>query len=97
MQYLAPMYLTLICIMGWRAVARVQFFDDLWTWTKMCGCAGALFFMVSDLLIAVDTFKFKVPFSHQLIMVTYYAAQLLISLSVVDSQVCFSLKCYTIS
>lgn len=87
MEYLTPFYLTLICIMGWRAVARVQFFDDLWTWTKLCGCAGAIFFMISDLLIAIDTFITKVPFSHQLIMTTYYAAQLLISLSVVDSQV----------
>ncbi|XP_076450292.1 lysoplasmalogenase TMEM86A-like [Babylonia areolata] len=87
MEYLCPMYLILICIMGWRAVARVQFFDELWTWTKLCGCAGAIFFMTSDLLIAIDTFIVKVPFSHQLIMVTYYAAQLGISLSVVDSQV----------
>lgn len=87
MEYLVPLYLVLICIMGWRAVARVQFFDELWTWTKLCGCAGAIFFMTSDLLIAIDTFIIKVPFSHQLIMITYYAAQLGISLSVVDSQV----------
>ena len=87
MEFLAPLYLTLICIMGWRAVARVQFFDDLWTWTKLCGCAGAIFFMISDLLIAVDNFVTKVPYSHQLIMFTYYAAQLGVSLSVVDSQV----------
>ncbi|KAL8623984.1 hypothetical protein ACOMHN_040610 [Nucella lapillus] len=87
MEYLVPLYLVLICIMGWRAVARVQFFDELWTWTKLCGCAGAIFFMTSDILIAIDTFIIKVPFSHQLIMITYYAAQLGISLSVVDSQV----------
>lgn len=87
MEYLAPFYLILICVMGWRAVARVQFFDDLWTWTKLCGCAGALCFMISDLTIAVDLFRFSVPFAHQIIMVTYYAAQFGISLSVVDSQV----------
>lgn len=87
MEVLAPLYLALICTMGWRAVARVQFFDDLWTWTKLCGCAGALCFMISDLTIAVDTFVCKVPFSHQIIMVTYYAAQFGVSLSVVDSQV----------
>lgn len=87
MEYLVPLYLTLILIMGWRAVARVQFFDDLWTWTKLCGCAGAILFMTSDMLIAIDIFRFKVPFAHQLIMLTYYAAQLGIALSVVDSQV----------
>lgn len=87
MAYLAPFYICLICIMAWRAVARVQFFDDLWTWTKLCGCAGALCFMVSDLTIAVDQWCFTVPFSHQIVMLTYYAAQFGISLSVVDSQV----------
>lgn len=87
MEYMAPLYLILIHVMGWRAVARVQFFDDLWTWTKLCSCAGALCFMISDLLIAIDTFITKVPFSHQLIMISYYAAQFAIALSVVDSQV----------
>ncbi|XP_076472135.1 lysoplasmalogenase TMEM86A-like [Babylonia areolata] len=87
MEFLGPLYLTLITTMGWRAVARVQFFDDLWTWTKLCGCVGALFFIVSDLLIALDKFVMEVPYSHPLVMTTYYAAQLGISLSVVDSQV----------
>ncbi|XP_005101617.1 lysoplasmalogenase-like protein TMEM86A [Aplysia californica] len=86
MSYLAPFYLTLICTMAWRAVARVQFYDDLWTWTKLCGCIGAVCFMVSDLVIAINMFAFSVPFSHQIIMLTYYAAQFGISLSVVDSQ-----------
>ncbi|KAL5007567.1 hypothetical protein ScPMuIL_016373 [Solemya velum] len=87
MIYLLPLYLTLICTMGWRAVARVQFFDDLWTWTKLCGCAGAVLFIISDLTIAIDKFICEVPFSHTIIMFTYYAAQLGITLSVVDSQV----------
>ncbi|KAL8566859.1 hypothetical protein ACOMHN_008716 [Nucella lapillus] len=87
MEYLAPLYITLISVMGWRAVARVQFFEDLWTWTKLCSCAGALFFIMSDFFIALDKFVLDLPYSHQLIMTTYYAAQLCISLSVVDSQV----------
>ncbi|CAL1532688.1 unnamed protein product [Lymnaea stagnalis] len=86
MVYLAPFYITLICTMGWRAVARVQIYDDLWTWTKLCGCAGALCFLISDLVIAVNMFAFSVPFAHQIVMLTYYAAQFGISLSVVDSQ-----------
>lgn len=87
MVYLVSLYLTLICTMGWRAVARVQFFDDLWTWTKLCGCAGAVLFIISDLTIALDRFICEIPFSHTIIMFTYYAAQLGITLSVVDSQV----------
>ncbi|XP_064599775.1 lysoplasmalogenase TMEM86A-like [Liolophura sinensis] len=87
MVYLVGMYVVLISTMAWRAIARVQFFDDLWTWTKLCGCAGALLFMTSDLVIAIDKFLFMVPFAHQIVMLTYYAAQFGIALSVVDSQV----------
>jgi len=80
-------YLFLILFMAWRAIARVQLFDDLWTWTKLCSCFGSILFLVSDLIIATEKFVFSVPYGHTLIMLTYYAAQLGISLSVVDSQV----------
>ena len=81
------LYIALLATTVWRAVARVQFFGDLWTWTKLCAFAGSLLFIVSDFVIAVDKFRHPVPYSHQIIMVTYYAAQLGITLSVVDSQV----------
>ena len=87
MIYLGLLYCVLIAFMAWRAIARVQFFDDLWTWSKLCGCAGALCFMVSDFVIAANKFRGPVPYSHPIIMVTYYAAQFGIALSVVDSQV----------
>ncbi|GFR73429.1 lysoplasmalogenase-like protein TMEM86A [Elysia marginata] len=86
MVFLAPLYMTLICTMAWRAVARVEIYDDLWTWTKLCGCVGAVCFMISDLVIAINMFAVAVPGAHQIIMLTYYAAQFGISLSVVDSQ-----------
>ena len=73
--------------MAWRAVARVQLFDDLWTWTKLCGCAGAIAFVLSDTILAFDKFVVALPYAHPLIMLTYYAAQFGIALSVVDSQV----------
>lgn len=89
MSYLIALYITLICTMAWRAVARVQLFDDLWTWSKLCGCFGAICFVLSDLTIAVDKFCYdsKFPFAHHIVMLTYYAAQVGIALSVVDSQV----------
>lgn len=87
MIYCVLVYVTLICSMAWRAVARVQFFGDLWTWTKLCAVAGAVCFLISDFVIAIDKFRHPVPYSHQIIMLTYYAAQLGIALSVVDSQV----------
>ena len=87
MTYLALLYTILICFTVWRAVARVQFFADLWTWTKLCACAGSIMFLTSDFLIATEHFLYPVPYAHQLIMVSYYAAQFGIALSVVDSQV----------
>lgn len=87
MVYLVAAYIAVICTMAWRAVARVQFFGDLVTWTKLSGCFGALAFVISDLTLAVDRFKFPLPYAHPIIMVTYYAAQFGIALSVVDSQV----------
>ncbi|KAK8379574.1 hypothetical protein O3P69_019488 [Scylla paramamosain] len=59
---------------------------ELWTWTKLCSCVGGLLFAASDCIIGVNAFLFRVPHSQALIMTTYYAAQLGISLSVVDSK-----------
>jgi len=75
---LVPLY------MAWRAGARV---GKLSRWTKQSSCAGALLFCISDFTIAVNKFTHPVPYSHTIIMSTYYAAQMLIALSVVDSQV----------
>ncbi|KAL4224940.1 Lysoplasmalogenase-like protein tmem86a [Mactra antiquata] len=87
MVYLVAAYVGVICTMAWRAVARVQFFDDLVTWTKLSGCFGAIAFVISDLTLAVDKFLVPLPYAHPIIMITYYAAQFGIALSVVDSQV----------
>lgn len=87
MVFLTGFYVALISFMAWRAAARVQIFNDLWTWTKLCGCAGALCFMISDTTIALNKFVSPIPYAQVIIMVTYYAAQLGITLSVVDSQV----------
>lgn len=81
-----PIYTFFLMTMVWRAVARVQLFEELWTWTKLCSCVGGLLFAASDAIIGVNAFLFRVPNSQALIMVTYYAAQLGISLSVVDSK-----------
>ncbi|XP_050703435.1 uncharacterized protein DDB_G0271670-like [Eriocheir sinensis] len=81
-----PVYTFCLMTMVWRAVARVQFFEELWTWTKLCSCVGGVLFAVSDCLIGMNAFCCVVPYGQALIMVSYYAAQLGISLSVVDSK-----------
>ncbi len=94
MVYVGAVYCALIFTMMWRAIARVQFFNDqwvftqdLWKWTKLCSCIGAFFFVVSDFTIALNKFVRPVPYAHVIIMLTYYAAQFHITVSVVDSQV----------
>lgn len=84
--YLVAVYIALIGFMGWRAMAGVQLCNDLWTWTKLSACIGSVLFIVSDLTIAVNEFCFPVPYSRVIIMATYYAAQMLIALSAVESR-----------
>ena len=85
MVYFCLLYICLIAFMAWRAIARFQKYDD-WPWTSLSGVLGALLFVISDAVIAINKFLYTVPYNHQIIMTTYYAAQMLISLSVVDSQ-----------
>lgn len=81
-----PVYTFLLMTMAWRAVARVQHFVGLWTWTKLCSCVGGILFAVSDTVLGLNAFYCYIPYSQAIIMVTYYAAQLAISLSTVDSK-----------
>lgn len=43
---------------------------------------GASLFFISDVLIGVTRFQMEIPFSHQIIWVTYFAAQYLIATGV---------------
>lgn len=47
---------------------------------------GALTFVASDSILSLSIFKTPLPFSAQLVMLTYYAAQFLIIFGVIDSQ-----------
>ncbi|XP_050507414.1 lysoplasmalogenase-like protein TMEM86A isoform X2 [Diabrotica virgifera virgifera] len=80
-----PIYIFIITTMLWRAIARVQLFEDLWTWSKLCTCAGGILFALSDLLIGIDRFKFNIEYAQVLVMSTYYAGQFGIAVSVVDA------------
>ena len=63
-------YVSVITIMVIAALARRPFFPAVGL--------GAVIFMISDLLIAVDRFKFEIRARHSLVMSTYYLAQGLI-------------------
>ncbi|XP_060531812.1 lysoplasmalogenase TMEM86A [Cylas formicarius] len=78
-----PIYIELICVVVWRATARVGFQNSSYTWSSLCCCAGSILFAISDLLIAIDKFCHPLANTQILVMSTYYAAQLGISLLVV--------------
>ncbi|KAL4238397.1 Lysoplasmalogenase-like protein tmem86a [Mactra antiquata] len=75
---LVGLYLTLIFAMGWRATARYEAEESK---AAFLGCIGALLFIFSDFIIAVDKWCFMVPCASFLIMTSYYVAQLCLALS----------------
>ncbi|XP_077617214.1 lysoplasmalogenase TMEM86A isoform X2 [Crocuta crocuta] len=84
--YLVGVYVALIGFMGWRAVAGLRLVGAAWRWTELAAGSGALLFIISDLIIALNKFCFPVPYARALIMSTYYAAQMFIALSAVESR-----------
>ena len=65
-------YITVILIMGWHAIA-----------TRLpLAIIGAIFFMISDSILAIDRFIEPLPFRDALVMGTYYFAQFMIAKSV---------------
>ncbi|RWS06377.1 lysoplasmalogenase-like protein TMEM86A [Dinothrombium tinctorium] len=85
-----PYYITLLSVMLWRSLARVQFADDGWTWTSLSSCVGGILFTISDTLLGLNTFGVNTGLSPKLCqaltMITYYTAQMGIALSVVDNK-----------
>ncbi|TGK03953.1 lysoplasmalogenase [Leptospira semungkisensis] len=77
LQIPVAVYVTAICVMGWRSTAREVSPRD-----RILGILGALSFILSDSLIALGQFTpNKLPLHGVWIMGTYYVAQMLIYLS----------------
>ena len=73
-------YVTVIVVMGWRAAARAAGAAPMPS--GELALAGALLFMISDGVLAVDRFARPFAAADGAVMTTYYAAQTLIALSV---------------
>jgi len=65
-------YISVILMMGWTAIRTGSKFATI----------GALLFISSDSYLAINKFVMPLPFSHEVIMLTYYSAQILIALSI---------------
>ena len=79
-----PVYVVLVSVMAWRSLARFTLRGDI-PWRKIFSAVGAFLFSMSDVILAVNKFCFVVPLEHELVMLTYYGAQLCIALSVINS------------
>ena len=87
--YAVLFYGILLWLMSWRSLARFSLKWDI-PWRKIFAACGAILFVISDFFLAVNKFVMPLPWERQVIMTTYYAAQLCISLSVVNSRLCRS-------
>lgn len=67
-------YISVILTMGWTAVRTGSKFAII----------GALLFIASDSYLAINKFVTPLAFSHEVIMLTYYSAQVLIALSILQ-------------
>jgi len=65
-------YISVILTMGWTAIRTGSTFATI----------GALLFISSDSYLSINKFVMPLPFSHEVIMLTYYGAQILIALSI---------------
>ncbi|WP_339261286.1 lysoplasmalogenase [Lysinibacillus sp. FSL K6-3209] len=67
-------YISIILTMGWTAIRTSSPFAII----------GALLFITSDSYLAINKFIMPLPFAHEIIMTTYYSAQILIALSILQ-------------
>lgn len=75
-------YIIIILIMGWTAVK-----------TRLpLAIIGALLFIISDTALAIDRFMFDIPNRDAVVMLTYYAAQIFIAISIGSRVVKYSVN-----
>ena len=74
-------YVAVILVMGWRAAARAAA-ATVPEPSGMLALVGAVLFMTSDSVLAIDRFARRFATADGVLMTTYYAAQTLIALSV---------------
>jgi uncharacterized membrane protein YhhN len=71
-------YMLVILVMGWTAASRLMMTGER---GSMFAFTGALFFIASDSMLAVERFKGRFKGAQAFILTTYFAAQWLIALS----------------
>lgn len=78
MNIIVIIYIVLIFSVGWKAATN---FEKVRNVSNLTSAIGILLFTFSDFIIALDKWKFSVPFRQCIIMTLYYASQYFIALS----------------
>lgn len=78
MRWPVTAYVMVILTMGWIAM---NWWIGTQDWRSLLAMLGALFFIASDSLLALDKFKGRFHSAQFLILTTYFTAQWLIALS----------------
>lgn len=76
-------YILIIVAMG---SATAEYWLSYNSTSAKLAFTGACIFMLSDLVLAIDRFRSSSKFSRHVVMFTYYTAQALITLSVLNSR-----------
>ena len=71
-------YIITIAAMAWLSIERARALEEV---GALIACAGALLFVSSDALLAVNRFRSPLPAAPLLVLGSYFAAQWLIALS----------------
>lgn len=74
-------YVAVITVMGWLATADFALNPSSRT---ALGLAGAVLFMASDTLLAVDRFRKRLPYAQAFVLGTYFAAQWCLAVSTIS-------------
>ena len=80
MKILVFIYSGLVVALGWLATSRFLKEKSL---AAFLGAVGAILFIFSDFTIGINKWRFPVPMSGLLVMVSYYGAQLCLCLSTI--------------
>ncbi len=79
MQAPVVLYMLIILIMGWQATERWLMLGAV---GALLAAVGALLFVISDSVLALDRFRGRFAAARAIVLCTYFAAQWLIALSV---------------
>jgi len=71
-------YVVALVVMAWQAAVRAATIESAFT---MAAAVGAVLFVISDGVLAINRFRLKFHAAQGVIMTTYVAAQMLIALS----------------